>query len=869
MASRRSGTSASANHVTEGTVTESWNGKSFQLPKSLPAGASPAEKLHYFTKTLQGLDAASDAPVLTKLNLLESRFNFANLMTEIDASLTVMLDTTAGFENPPIILTPQTIFDLSEPTIRNQAAAELQIPQANVDQLPAVFRRTATYCTFQLKVNTRAAYSGSPNIATRSQLLSETFTATVRLPRYQPIEGEFDHGFTILHPLLTSEILRNPDNTLQTIINITGEHPVIGTLRKNSGDVAASHDHDAFRVSYMKLFNKTRYSLYRTLLKQEYLSDAIVPLASLTLELNKVKQLRYDEATHRNVYLSVEEYYNSFNAALSMFGNGKPYPIDVANTFWVGLLTSIRNTAASENYNIPVAIEPATIQNATQRLREVKEAAVGFEKKVNQLDDAVTRVTGRSNAGNRTGTRAFFSVPPSGFDNGGDSEHLTEAYSTAPSYASIGTADPPPIQDPATMSDDAVWLAASVYTSAFLSSAELALQTATGSAFPPLECWGCKGHPQRHDDRFHRWSSCPYRGDRVAQDNAKKGFQQFIQDRQKRQEAGPQRSWGNPYAPNASTATASFASTNWKEEGFPSKHAAELVCQIADPSTYVSARKLCFQALSKQVSWNDSGASRKTPRNDETTTPGSVKGFLHLHFIPSSPVPVMATQFGSRVHLSISQQMPHVRFPVGDSNAATIYAMVDTCAGLNLGRLQYHYSIFMTSPHLVESYILIKDVDYLEEFDIGGVDEHGNATRVTAVITYKTPFRISGQAVLLSFGLSESASTNTILGLPFLRATRSAMIMTGDDEEVLICQRLGTTFRVEYQVPLRGNQAPISSKDTHSAFPYHVDTPTGVTDELQRLLSTVTLAAPRNTEETIPEDEDNTWTINFDLPNIE
>jgi hypothetical protein len=215
-------------------------------------------------------------------------------------------------------------------------------------------------------------------------------------------------------------------------------------------------------------------------------------------------------------------------------------------------LNAIKEAASSDNYNLPVSVEPASIQQATQRLREVKEAAVGFEKKVNQLEATVTRVTGsRSNASNRNGTRSFFAGPtnnedhtPDNYDND-NHERYAEAYAVAPAYAG-GTTDLSFIQDPAILSEDAICLAASVYLSAYLSAAELALQTATGSAFPPLECWGCRGHPTRHAERFHRWSSCPHRGDRVAQDNAKKGFQKFVEDRQKRQESGPQRSWSSP-----------------------------------------------------------------------------------------------------------------------------------------------------------------------------------------------------------------------------------------------------------------------------------------------------------------------------------
>jgi hypothetical protein len=374
------------------------------------------------------------------------------------------------------------------------------------------------------------------------------------------------------------------------------------------------------------------------------------------------------------------------------------------------------------------------------------------------------------------------------------------------------------------MSQATVLLAATIYVSA----AEQVLQSATCNGFPPLESWGCKDHPTHHGDRSHRWMECPRRGDRTVQDNAKKTLKQFIEDRQKsQQQSGLKRGRGNPQRPipSSPTATASFAaSTDWLNEGFPSQQIAELVCQIADPNTRPSARKLCFNSLikgDKQVSFfsNRDLSSRKPPRNNnDSAAPTSTGGIMHLHFTTTSLIAVMqAARAAPRVHLSISQQMPHIRFPVGSESTSTLCSMVDTCAGLNLGRLSYHLSIWKMSPHLVESFVFLKDVDYLDEFDIGGVDEHGNATKVTAVITYKTPFRVSAQSVHLSFGLSESASTNTILGLPFLRATRSAFIMTGDDDEVLICKRIGATFRVDYQVPLRANKAPTSAPDTLAA----------------------------------------------------
>jgi hypothetical protein len=82
----------------------SWDSKTFQLPRALSGVPSPQAKARYFTLTIQGL-AASNAPALTKLGLLDSRFHFRNLLNEINASVTSLLDIRDGQEAPPIVLT--------------------------------------------------------------------------------------------------------------------------------------------------------------------------------------------------------------------------------------------------------------------------------------------------------------------------------------------------------------------------------------------------------------------------------------------------------------------------------------------------------------------------------------------------------------------------------------------------------------------------------------------------------------------------------------------------------------------------------------------------------------------------------------------
>jgi hypothetical protein len=872
----------------------SWDGKTFQLPRVLSGTSSPQAKARYFALTLQGL-GASNAPALTKLGLLDSRFNFRNLLNEINSSLTSLLDTSSGQETPPIVFTPGPVFTLTEPNLRNQTAGEIPLPVAGLG-LPQATRRNAVFYTVQVRVNLRQAYSGAASVAADASLFTQVLTVSIRLPRYQPPPGHVDYGFSRLDPSLTSDVLRDPVNTFMIVSDINRAPPLLGTLKKTAGDVAATHDSDAFHAVFMTLYNQTRYALYKVLLKQEFIGTSILSLSSLQSQLQAVKQMQSDPATRMMVCLPVVEYYDKFNEVLTMFPPDEPYSLDVAATFFSNLAPSLRAQADAEDYTLPPLLPGIqTVQRSTQRLRDVKDALISFEKKFNQVNKAVQLVNGRSNTTNRGGTRSFFASPvahsffagPTAhhdnnefctFINNHENDHdaLPAAYPAVPSHAAQYPAHPDElaeallsIPDPATMSLDTVFLAATV----FLSAAENALQAATGGPFPLMECWGCTNHPVHHDTRFHRWTECTHRGDRTVQDNAKKGLQAFISERQERQRRKPGHpSWGNPYGPKTTASVGT--STDWEQQGYPSKRMYDMVCTISNPATLPSTRKMCFQALTKG-SVGDLPRKAPKPNNDSS-------GPLCLHFAPRSTIPVMQTHTspsGPKTHLSISQSMPHVRFPVGsDSNTATIMTMVDTCAGLSLGRLSYHLSIFKTSPQLVHSFVYLKDIDYLDEFDIGGVDQHGNPTRVTAVITYKTPFKISGQEVLLSYGLSESASTNSILGLPFLRATHSAMLMTGSDDETLICQRLGATFRIEYQVPLRADQAPITPRNTHAAYPYHVETPPEVTTSLSnvlQLLTTVSLATPTEkidlppTELETPLQHDDTWMLDFDFPDIE
>jgi hypothetical protein len=88
---------------------------------------------------------------------------------------------------------------------------------------------------------------------------------------------------------------------------------------------------------------------------------------------------------------TVEEYYGAFTAAVNLLPYNQLYPVDIAMLFWNGLNHDIRQQGEAAEY-YPTSRpqgQVETNQQADTRLRAVKDAAVRFEK---QLDNVKTQV---------------------------------------------------------------------------------------------------------------------------------------------------------------------------------------------------------------------------------------------------------------------------------------------------------------------------------------------------------------------------------------------------------------------------------------------------------------------------------------------
>ena len=363
-------------------------------------------------------------------------------------------------------------------------------------------------------------------------------------------------------------------------------------------------------------------------------------------------------------------------------------------------------------------------------------------------------------------------------------------------------------QQHAVMGERALTMAA-----AFASLAEEVIRNATRSDRPSDECWGCINHKVHHNQRFHRFAQCPNKEhDPTVREQGMKKLKEFLEERNKRRR---ERSGRGPYGPANPVGMQTIESSVLEaQEGHPSPEAARLVQTISSNETGSDARKACYQVLAQHLAplMMAEAATPPPPLASNKKAPSGKP--LHFHFFAHSPQPMAAAMQAAvgrpEVFLEISQTLPHIHLPIGEhENEASLLAMVDSGAGLNLGRLQCHKSIYKQHSDLVEQFTYLNEASNMQEFGLGHVGE-GEGPKVSAVIAYRTPYVVAGRPVNVWFGLSDTVTTNTILGLPFLLAADAVSMYKS---RALILQKLGVTIPLSLQVPVRSDQAPQAANE--------------------------------------------------------
>ena len=240
----------------------------------------------------------------------------------------------------------------------------------------------------------------------------------------------------------------------------------------------------------------------------------------------------------------------------------------------------------------------------------------------------------------------------------------------------------------------------------FLSPAESALRNASGVA-SPIECWGCSGYEVHHATRFHSFRDCPNKYDPDVRSQAFKRMKQMREEWDSRKRHNGT-STGRKRESQAML-TRAEAVRDWQNLGFNSRTEAETAADaVALMATNMSARnrKNLGREWTRKVQDN-ANTNQDQDGNDTgnyygpATRTRQASQHQTYHFIARifQALPLKS------LPLEISPTLPHCDFPIGPTHdKGKLKVAVDSCAGVNIGHLEFHQAMANTFPELVESF---------------------------------------------------------------------------------------------------------------------------------------------------------------------
>ena len=147
-----------------------------------------------------------------------------------------------------------------------------------------------------------------------------------------------------------------------------------------------------------------------------------------------------------------------------------------------------------------------------------------------------------------------------------------------------------------------------------------------------------------------------------------------------------------------------------------------------------------------------------------------------------------------------------------ETNKVGLLCHMDTCAAMNTGNLAVHQWLITTQPHLVAEYIQFDDSRPFEPLQLHCAVEDLSKTesmhgKLTAIVRYWMRYKQNGKRVILSFGLGESVSVNSIVGIPTIKAWKT---MFDFESNTLVARGIRTQFPMIYEATKQGLPSGVS-----------------------------------------------------------
>ena len=734
-----------------------------------------------------------------KTDCLVNHFNQVLILT----SATLLMTDFDNYES--------NLFEYTFLNVQTSAYRNINIPAQNANE--ANFRSTARYVTAEMTIDARRRFAepGQPG----AHLLPGPDTKVVLFRLPVGPNGS-------IHDIITLETIRNI-RTLVTVCQLLQGSAQFGMLERDQ------FSQDQFKAWLENVKQQTRYELVAKLMRPAFVGDGIIETP-----VNRLIQCQQKGTNEKGqtTAATIAEHYARFTAIVQQLNAEQPFPVNIPTTFFNSLTAAMQDKLNRRRYRLPPT--NASNQNQIQQLQDLRDMAQEEEREIEtqiQLIKSTLQPSHRStyltpNKGGQYGQRPTAKAFMAQFDEDGiynaNASGQPAAAATRGNSQGHGPDDDPLIEQCDLLEKWAKGeqLQGGTFDSmTFISPAESALRNASG-AERPIECWGCTGHATFHSSRFHSFRDCPNRYDEEVRRVAFRRMKQMKEEWETKRAAREQ-----PMATRKREAAAMITKTeairDWRDLGFPNKADAERAADaVALMSTDISARNRHHLARAWTRKWGESTDNHYGPAetNEEDRT---------FHFIAWA---FQATPRRSTLPLEISPTLPHCYFPIGPAHGkGKLKVAVDSCAGVNIGHLEFHQAMADLFPEMVASFKTMQEYGE-NDVMIGGVEMSAAALKLTHIIEYKTPFRYNGTACNLTFGLSNQAAATAIISINFLRKTKA--LWSYDDAEPTVHLTIwNTTLRIMYEPPTRRPAPTAQDRFKAETAAVYAATVTGQTEE--------------------------------------
>ena len=200
------------------------------------------------------------------------------------------------------------------------------------------------------------------------------------------------------------------------------------------------------------------------------------------------------------------------------------------------------------------------------------------------------------------------------------------------------------------------------------------------------------------------------------------------------------------------------------------------------------------------------------PSTSSVTTPPRRKpGSGSVIFMIDVPCLANGSTLKRMMPITIQSNLPHIVLQFGpDTDTAdcpSIRCAVDTCAALSMGNFHFFSAVAKRYPHCLAK--LLAPADYAP-IVLSGIVQHQDSAVTTELevgFQFHLPYRTTGgdsSSLLVATG--PHVSVNTIIGLPFIKATGMILDFVDDVAE---CKHLDCPpFRIDYR--RTSNHVPVS-----------------------------------------------------------